>query len=178
MTRLKPLLSSHILYIPPPIHSTYFHWILPNSTKTPKEFVKKWDQIVWIGNKTKSRSEILDRWGDELIWKKDIWKKEDWKEMLENYVFYINLHRIPKCNCLETFRIVPILANGGIVISEEVSEEEMLKWKDFHIYFGKREELYDLWKKIQKEIYPNSSIYYQKWQHIYSHPHPFINPFL
>jgi hypothetical protein len=151
---VHPLLSKQIHLVYPPFHS--FRWILP-------KLDKKTDQIIWIGNLTSSRKEVFEKWGNEWIHRKDVWTREDWKNVLENHLYFINIHRIPKCQCLETFRIIPILANGGIVISEEVSEEEMEKWSGMNIYFGKREELYEIWKSVKKKIDKDPAIYFQSF---------------
>lgn len=141
----NPYISIH--YIPPNPFSTYFRWI-PHSQPSHK---KNTDQIVWIGNMTPSRSHILQSFGNQLIHFTNLWNLEDWIKICSQYQYFINIHRIPKCKCFETFRITPILANGGIVISEEINEEEMKEWNSFPIFFEKREKLYELWKKIQKE---------------------------
>lgn len=164
----KKRLYQPILYIPPYPHSLY--WIPFDKIDIQK---KENNKMVWIGNKTESRREVLDLWGNDLVHLTNIWKKEDWIQVLATYLYFINVHRIPKCPCLETFRIIPILMNGGIVISEEVDKDEMEKWRDMNIYFGKREELYDIWKKIQIQFSEDPSIYQKAIYKIRNHAFSF-----
>jgi hypothetical protein len=156
---IHPLLSERVHLVYP--YFEYFNWILP-------KFEKKTDQILWIGNLTESRKTVFKNWEEDIEWihMKEIWTKKDWTNLLEKYLYFINIHRIPKCPCLETFRIIPILANGGIVISEEVNEEEMNKWNGMNIYFGKREELYNVWKSVKKNIEKDPAIYFQSFYKI------------
>lgn len=163
---LHPLLSKNVHVVYP--YFQYFTWILP-------KLEKKTDQILWIGNLTENRKKVFTNWKKDAEWIhiKDIWTKEDWTKLLENNLYFINIHRIPKCPCLETFRIIPILANGGIIISEEVNEEEMNKWNGMNIYFGKREELYNLWKSVKKKIDEDSDIYFQSFYKIQYHFYSF-----
>lgn len=155
---IHPILSDKVLLVYP--YFQYFKWILPKLEKNT-------DQILWIGNLTESRKKVFENWDkNEWIHMKDIWRREDWKNILEKYLYFINIHRIPKCPCLETFRIIPILANGGIVISEEVDQEEMKKWSGMNIFFGKREELYDIWKSVKKRLEEDSTFYFQSFDKI------------
>lgn len=155
---IHPLLSNQVHVVYP--HFQYFTWILPKLDKNT-------DQILWIGNLTESRKKVFANWENNHVWihMKEIWKEEDWKDILGKYLFFINIHRIPKCPCLETFRIIPILANGGIVISEEVHQEEMKKWSGMNIFFGKREELYDIWKSVKKKLKEDPAMYFHSFDH-------------
>lgn len=128
-----------------PLFSKEYEWV------SFHEKMKNMDKIMFIGNPTKSRMEILQNFGDNLIMKTEgLWEKEDWKNMLIENIFFINIHRIPKCPCLETMRITPLLSNGGFIISENVNEKEMEEYKDMNIVFGKREELYDIYLQVIK----------------------------
>ena len=160
-------LSSNIYYVPPNPSSTYYAWIDQHLILSISNYYKRKDKIVWIGNMTPSRQLDLLPFGDQLIHFTNVWKKEEWIQILKEYQYFINIHRIPKCQCFETFRIVPIITNGGVVISEEINEKEMKEWSIFPIFFGKRDELYNLWKKIQNNnySYPTSfsfPIHYKK----------------
>ncbi len=107
------------------------------------------NKIIFIGNYTQQRKKCLDSFGDDLIHINNIWNNEDWSIVLNKYLFYINIHRINNCKCLETMRIIPILSNGGVIISELVGKEEMDEYKDYNIYFGKREDLKNIFNEIK-----------------------------
>lgn len=120
-------------------------------------------KIVMIGNMTKQRKEILDEFGDRIEHRTDLWEREDWINVLRKNVFYVNLHRIPKCKCLETLRVNIILANGGIIISEKVNEEEMREYEGMNIYFEERNKMKEKWEEIREDYKRDKIIYFQKW---------------
>lgn len=139
-----------------PLFSKEYQWVSFSEKK------KNIDKIIFIGNPTKSRMGILQDFGDRLVMKTEgLWEKEDWKNMLIENVLFMNIHRIPKCPCLETMRITPLLSNGGFIISENVNENEMEEYKDFNIIFGKREELYNLYLQVIQNW--DWNIYEKRW---------------
>lgn len=140
-----------------PLYSKEYQWL---SFEEKKKNIEK---IIFIGNPTQSRMEILKKFGDTLEIKSEgLWDKKDWKEMLSNHIIYLNVHRIPKCPCLETMRITPLLSNGAFIISENVHEEEMNEYKEMNIIFGKREDLFELYKNTLQNW--NWKNYFDNWE--------------
>ncbi len=113
--------------------------------------IKNRNKIVFIGNKTKQREDILNSFNEDIIILNNIWTKEDWKEIYENYTYFINIHRIPKCTCLETLRIVPLIINFTYILSEKVNIEEEEEYKNYNIEFIEREKIKERWINIKKE---------------------------
>jgi hypothetical protein len=144
-----------------PFYNPYFNWVDFNWEKYQK---RKRDKIVFIGNPTKNRMNLFEPFGEDLIHIKNVWTKEDWKGVLEEYMYFLNVHRIPKCGCMETLRILPILGNGGIVVSEKVNKSEMEEMNGLNIYFEEREDIYQRWLELknggEKEIKEN----YKQWK--------------
>jgi len=112
-------------------------------------------KIVFIGNKTNKRNEIFQELDDDFIHRDNVWSKNEWTELLKEYKFYINIHRIPNCQTLETLRIIPILSNGGIVISEKCNQNEMIEYQNYNIYFCERNEIVEIWNKLKNEFQNN-----------------------
>jgi hypothetical protein len=140
-----------------PFFSKEYEWVL----RDEKE--RNLDKIVFIGNPTKSRMDILEKFGEKMEIKSDgLWEREDWKRILKKNILFMNIHRIPKCPCLETMRIAPLLSNGGFIISENVNQKEMDEYKEMNIIFGKREELYDIYLRVLQDW--NWELYYQRWE--------------
>jgi hypothetical protein len=83
---------------------------------------------------------------------KDVWTKEGWSEILNNNLFYLNIHRRNNCKSFEAFRIIPILANGGFVFSERCNEIDENIYKDYNIIFVEKKDLYDTYIKYIKNI--------------------------
>jgi hypothetical protein len=98
----------------------------------------------------------------------DAWTKDSWALLLKKYLFFINLHRIKENKCLELMRIVPILYNGGIVISSAVNQEEIREFKDYNIYFCDQDKnIYDMYLQIKQtlnyeEVYRKMILFRQK----------------
>ena len=56
------------------------------------------------------------------------------------------------CKSFEAFRIIPILANGGVIFSERCNDEEEQEYKDYNIIFVERKDLYSTFKKYKENI--------------------------
>lgn len=110
------------------------------------------DKIIFIGNITTNRIDICKQFNDYLINKTNSWKKEDWIDILNNNLFYLNIHRRLNCKSFEFFRIIPILANGGVIFSERCNEKEEEQYKDFNIIFVERDNLYNIFLNYIKNI--------------------------
>lgn len=110
------------------------------------------DKIVFFGNINQNRVNICDTFGNILINKTDCWTKDDWTNVLNDNLFYLNIHRRLNCKSFESFRIVPILANGGIIFSERCNEKEEHMYKEYNIIFVERDDLYDTFIKYCKNI--------------------------
>ena len=110
------------------------------------------DKIVFIGNITDNRKDICDSFDHNLINYNNSWSKEQWIDILSSNLFYLNIHRRVGCKSFESFRIVPILANGGFIISERCNEKEELLYKDYNILFVERDQLLNSFIKYKNNI--------------------------
>ena len=48
-------------------------------------------------------------------------------------LFYLNVHRRVNCKSFESFRIIPLLANGSVIFSELCNESEIEEYKNYII---------------------------------------------
>ena len=150
-------LSGHRIRRISPLFSNTYEWVSFEEKK------KNLEKIIFIGNPTKNRMEILEKFGDMVfIIKEGMWEIEDWRRILIQYIFYINIHRIPRCPCMETMRLTPILSTGGFVVSENVNEKEMKEYEDYNIIFGKREDLLHIFEKVIQNWDWNE--YFNRWK--------------
>jgi len=107
--------------------------------------------IIFIGNITDSRSWIKSTFSN-LINISNSWSKEEWTLLLNNHLFYLNVHRRVNCKSFESFRIIPLLANGSVIFSEYCNESEMEEYKNYNIIFCSKEELYNNYSNYIKNI--------------------------
>jgi len=110
------------------------------------------NDIIFLGNITDNRKNICDMFGSNLINKTESWTKEEWTNILSNNLFYLNLHRRIRCESIELFRIVPILANGGVIFSESVNMGEEEEFRDYNIIFTNRENLFNVFTEYKNNI--------------------------
>jgi hypothetical protein len=110
------------------------------------------NKIIFFGNINIVRSKICELFNDYLINITDAWTKIEWTDILNKYLFYLNIHRRDGCESFETFRIIPILANGGVVFSESVNKTEEEYYSRFNIIFYKKTELYNVFIEYIKTI--------------------------
>jgi hypothetical protein len=110
------------------------------------------NNIIFFGNITDNRKNICNMFGNNLINKIESWTVDEWADILNNNLFYLNIHRRIKCKSIELFRIVPILANGGVIFSESVNNEEEEEFKDYNIIFTERENLFDAYTIYKNNI--------------------------
>jgi len=120
------------------------------------------NDIIFFGNITDNRKDICNMFGNNLINKTESWTKEEWTEILNNNLFYLNIHRRVRCKSIELFRIVPILANGGIIFSESVNKEEEEEFKDYNIIFTEREYLFNVFTIYKNKNNINYEEIYEK----------------
>lgn len=124
------------------------------------ENLKKRDisKIVFMGNMNENREKYFKRYIDEnlLLVKNNIWHMDEYQEIMEKNLFFINIHRRNNCKCLEYLRIVPLLANGCIILSEMANEKDMEEMRYYNIYFFEREELLEGYKRIVNESINNN----------------------
>jgi hypothetical protein len=149
-----------------PFYNPYFDWIDKDWEKYQR---RRRDKIVFIGNLSNARKGILEEMGEDVVHITNIWTKEDWKRVLEEYLYFVNIHRIPKCGCMETLRILPILANGGIVLSEKVNEGEMEEMRDINLYFEERENISKKWFEIKNWGEDQLKKNYKQWNFYCEH---------
>jgi hypothetical protein len=107
--------------------------------------------IIFIGNITDLRSWIKNTFSN-LININNSWSKEEWRLLLNNHLFYLNVHRRVNCKSFESFRIIPLLANGSVIFSEYCNESEMEEYKNYNIIFCSKEELYSNYCNYIKNI--------------------------
>ncbi len=148
-TKIHPFRTFHRIS---PLYNETFNWLSLEEDGGERDR----DKLVFIGNMSVSRKKVIEDCFDEEIekieHKTEIWTKEEWKEMLRERRFYLNLHRIPGCPCLEYLRIIPILSNGGVVISERCNEVEMNELRNYNIFFCDREQIYEVWKRLKDNM--------------------------
>ena len=105
--------------------------------------LKKNNKIIFFGNINENRKELCNQFNNYLINYNDIWSQEQWSNILNNNLFYLNIHRRINCKSLESFRIAPILSNGGVIFSEKCNKIEEELFKDFNIIFIHKDKLYE-----------------------------------
>lgn len=107
--------------------------------------------IIFIGNINDSRSWIKTAFSN-LINITNSWSKEEWINITSNHLFYLNIHRRINCKSFESFRIIPLLANGSVIFSEYCNESEMEEYKNYNIIFCSKEDLYTNYCNYIKNI--------------------------
>ena len=107
--------------------------------------------IIFIGNINDSRSWIKTAFSN-LINITNSWSKEEWINITSNHLFYLNIHRRINCKSVESFRIIPLLANGSVIFSEYCNESEMEEYKNYNIIFCSKEDLYTNYCNYIKNI--------------------------
>jgi hypothetical protein len=115
------------------------------------ERIKNIHKIVFIGIINNERKKIIDMFKDDIIIIDNIWDFEEFKKIYHKYTYYLNIHRMKKCYCFETFRTIPILNNYGFILSENINIDEQNKYENKNIIFDEREKLFDLWLKLKEE---------------------------
>jgi hypothetical protein len=105
--------------------------------------LKNNNKIIFFGNITENRKKICNQFNKFLINYTDTWSQEEWSNILNNNLFYLNIHRRINCKTLESFRIIPILANGGVIFSELCNELEENLFKEYNIIFVSKDKLYE-----------------------------------
>jgi hypothetical protein len=113
---------------------------------------KNTENIIFLGNINDNRIETCNTFKNKLINMKDVWTKEGWSEILNNNLFYLNIHRRNNCKSFEAFRIIPILANGGFIFSERCNEIDENIYKDYNIIFVEKKDLYNTFIEYIKNI--------------------------
>lgn len=108
--------------------------------------------IVFFGNINDVRKPICDQFKTVLRNETNAWSKAEHSVILNEYLFYLNIHRRDKCQSFETFRIIPILANGGVIFSESCNESEEDIYRKYNIVFCKKTELYNTFLQFIENI--------------------------
>lgn len=114
--------------------------------------VRNKECIIFFGNINNVREPICTEFAKYIINETSIWSKIGWSNILNKNLFYLNIHRRDKCKSFETFRIIPILANGGVVFSEEVNEDEYNQYNIYNIIFCKKDKLFNTFLEYMKNI--------------------------
>jgi hypothetical protein len=108
--------------------------------------------IIFFGNINENRINICNEFNNVLINKTDAWTIKDWEIILNNYLFYLNIHRRNNCKSFESFRIIPILANGGVIFSEHSNIKDEEEYKDYNIIFVQKNNIFSTFKNYIKNI--------------------------
>jgi len=153
-----------------PIDHHYLNFTNINNVQDLQQ--KDTTSLLFIGKMNDYRKNILYRSSFKNIKIiEDAWTKDSWTTLVKKHLFFVNLHRIKENKCLELMRIVPILYNGGIVISSAINQEETKEFKDYNIHFcNQDEEIYDIYLQIKKnlnykEIYQKMLLFRNKENH-------------
>ena len=133
-----------------------------NFTKIDLEVLKKKnsEKIIFFGNINENRRELCEEFGNKLINYKEAWLKEEWQNILNKNLFYLNVHRRVNCKSFESFRIIPLLANGTVIFSESCNKEEEEEYKEYNIIFVDKKDLYKTFLEYKENI--NYESIYQK----------------
>ena len=135
---------------------------------------KNKDKIIFMGTMNTHRENVFKNMENKIVVKNDIWNMDEYQEIIEQNLFFINIHRRNGCKCLEYLRIIPLLANGCIVISELSNEEDMNELKDYNIYFCDKSNILDTYYNILKNINYNEVFYNE----VYKKVNKFRNEFI
>ena len=130
-----------------PINYRYLQFIQPNLNLLKKKNFKK---IVFIGVMNDYRNQLKKIFGEDLIIIEDKYKKEEWIKIINEYQYFVNVHRRPNSKCFESLRIIPLLYNKCTVISEHVNEKEELFYKNKGIYFCEMKEMASKFEEIKQ----------------------------
>ena len=150
-----------------PIDQHYLNFNNTNSAQDLQE--KDAASLLFIGKMNDYRKNILCTppfKNVKII--EDAWTKDSLASLLKKHLFFINLHRIKENKCLELMRIVPILYNGGIIISSAINQEETKEFTDYNIYFcNQDDDIYDIYLQIKQnlnyeEVYRKMILFRQK----------------
>ena len=114
------------------------------------------NSIIFFGNINENRIQTCNQFNNYLINKKESWSKEEWSNILNENLFYLNIHRRCGCKSFEAFRIIPILANGGFIFSEKTNEIDETEYKDYNIIFCNKKDLYETFINFKNNIDYNS----------------------
>jgi hypothetical protein len=123
-----------------------------NFTNLERIKYKNIKNIIFFGNINENRINICSEFRNELINKTDLWTKEEWADILNNYLFYLNIHRRTNCKSFESFRIIPILANGGVIFSERTNTIDEDIYFKYNIVFFDKNHLYNAFKLYIENI--------------------------
>ena len=113
---------------------------------------KNINKIIFFGNINENRRSVCKQFNEYLINITDSWSKIEWTKILNKHLFYLNIHRRNNCKSFESFRIIPILANGGVIFSERTNLKEEEEYKDYNIIFSEKNKLYDTFLEYIKDI--------------------------
>jgi len=113
---------------------------------------KNKNKIIFMGTMNIHRENVFKNMENKIVVKNDIWNMDEYQEIIEQNLFFINIHRRNGCKCLEYLRIIPLLANGSIVISELSNEQDMNELKDYNIYFCDKANILETYYNILKNI--------------------------
>jgi hypothetical protein len=135
---------------------------------------KNKDKIIFMGTMNTHRENVFKNMENKIVIKNDIWNMDEYQEIIEQNLFFINIHRRNGCKCLEYLRIIPLLANGCIVISELSNEEDMNELKDYNIYFCDKANILETYYNILKNINYNELFYNEIYKKVNKFREEFI----
>ncbi len=122
-----------------------------NPTRTINK--KRTDKIVFIGIPNEYRLSIINQFPkDEILIIEDVYSYEGWKSIVEEYLFFLNIHRRESSKHLEMLRLVPLLANHCFVLSEHGLEEEEKLFSTDLIKFVDKESIYKSYIELKDKL--------------------------
>ena len=120
--------SIPIKLIYPGYHSIYNYF----DNNTDINIIKK--PFCIIGADYQNRISKITNYDKLSIERCTVWNHKDWNQLISNGAFlFINVHK-KNTNCIEMFRLAPLLSSGAIIISEHCNPVDEAFLKDLVIF--------------------------------------------
>lgn len=134
-----------VLHVPPgysPLYS-YFNKHQKNISNLP---------LCIVGNvRHSNRKKTLAIIDTKMNIRTDLWNHNRFNNVLNRHYISVNIHKT--ANCLEMFRVAPLLSSGHKIISEPSDKEDETMYKDFIIFANPANV-----KKIAENLVQNNNI--------------------
>ncbi len=130
-SRLYPLYSDHLLYVPPLMYPCFAY--SESQTRT----ITVLSTFIFPGGR---RQELLDKLIDEHVNVNTVWEWEKTYELYSNTKILVNMHQSPQWHTFEEIRVLPAILCGAIVIAERSPLLESIPYHEL-IIWGTVEEI-------------------------------------